>query len=231
MLCWDGKQLIMRADNAESAEKWVKSLNRRIFEFGVPPPAPAPAPAPEQTIPVDAHDAPLTDEICSLLANYAIADSIDLFRSLAIRNGRVLTKLKTIMDTTRTNLLHLCCKHNSHQILDFLLSSKSVNIDDLNAAGETPLFIAVARGSFECVQLLLNSFPAASFNLLGIGGASCVHVAAGLGSVQMLNELLQVSERAASEASKSQLVWKVPEPPPPLAQKDALDQTRHRVQF
>jgi len=34
---WDGQMLVLRADSGESAGKWVKSLNKKVFEFGVGP--------------------------------------------------------------------------------------------------------------------------------------------------------------------------------------------------
>jgi len=111
-----------------------------------------------------------SDETCAALANYAISDDIDNFRSLAIRNGRVLTKLKTVMDGNRTNLLHLCCKNNSHRVLDFLVSNKSIGLDEANGAGEAPLFVAVASKNLLCVRHLLNCYPQASLEQRGIGG-------------------------------------------------------------
>ena len=165
MVCHDGMTVLLRAEDVVSAGDWRVTLENYVFEYGRPPPAPPPTQESwyqesesEETFVSSAPNIPLhlTDQQCETLASSATTDDLSLFKTAAIRNGKVSDQLHTVMDGTFSNLLHLCCLWGSDKVLSFLIDNNSINMNSANSKGETPLFVSCANGKVPCLQLLLT---------------------------------------------------------------------------
>jgi ankyrin repeat protein len=69
--------------------------------------------------------------------------------------------------------LHLALRDNSPQVVESLLKRTNLDVDALNAAGETPLMLAALRGQLEWVRRLLERGAKMHFD-----GWSPIHYAA-----------------------------------------------------
>ena len=136
---WDGRNLVLRADNEDMAQRWVDSVTMRVFEHGAPPPPPDESGDPDAS-------ASLKDSECSDLATATISNDLETFKRIAVRKNGVSNQLHTVMDGNQSNLMHLACKNGSLDIVDFLATTKACGINSINMSHESPLFLAVSNG-------------------------------------------------------------------------------------
>ncbi|RLV89328.1 putative 26S proteasome regulatory subunit p28 [Spathaspora sp. JA1] len=94
-------------------------------------------------------------------------------------------------DDNRTTL-HWACSLNNQTIVEYILSKKQVDIDDLvDLSGWTPLHIISSIGNIEIFQKLLTIDPKPDLNLQTNQGTTCLHLAISKNNYEIVKSLVE----------------------------------------
>nr|XP_053645953.1 serine/threonine-protein phosphatase 6 regulatory ankyrin repeat subunit A-like [Cherax quadricarinatus] len=104
-----------------------------------------------------------------------------------------------VVDKSNKNILHYAAERNAKDCLKFLFSLPNfkTDLDGEDEDGNTPLHIAITRGSVECAHILLKN--GASPVKQDLGGMTPLHLAADKGytsicEILLINDDVQVSQ-------------------------------------
>ncbi|CAH1788127.1 unnamed protein product [Owenia fusiformis] len=60
-------------------------------------------------------------------------------------------------NNSKTSIVHETVKHNSQQVLNYLIRDTTIDLDQVDHQGKTPLYIASAHGHLKCLKLLVEN--------------------------------------------------------------------------
>lgn len=138
----------------------------------------------------------------TLLELYVTNNNIDLVKKL-IENGAD----SSIKDRNGNNLLHIAAQNDAYNIISYLMSRNSMDLDARNENGQTLLELYVTNNKIDLVKELIEN--GADSSTSNSKGNNLLHIAARYGSSELINLLLKKGVKANRKNEDGRLPEKV----------------------
>ncbi|XP_067661816.1 serine/threonine-protein phosphatase 6 regulatory ankyrin repeat subunit B-like [Haliotis asinina] len=97
----------------------------------------------------------------------------------------------SIIDNVGNNILHIACQSGHIDVVQYLLSLNSLDINSRGRKKRTPVMLAADHGHKEVIELLINH--RADLSISGKGGDNILHIACQSGHIDVVQYLLSLN--------------------------------------